>query len=124
MSEFCHGEKGGPFFGLVRGEQPWISFQLLVDSFCFSVSLWVVSGGKGDIILEKAGKFPSKGRGELWSPVQDHFGVEAKSRENMNEEEFGNSCSVNVFCARAINYPLHKAMVYHDHYRIKTMRIR
>ena len=57
----------------------------------------------------------SEGRGELQSSVQDYFRVEAKLRENMHEKELGYSCSVNVFCAGAVNYPLHKAMVYHDH---------
>ena len=78
--------------------------------------MWMVSGGEGGVILEKVGKFPGEGRGKLWSSVRDHLRVKAKSRENMSEKELGNSCSVNVFCARTINYPLHKAMVYHDHY--------
>ena len=39
------------------------------------------------------------------------------------QKELGNSDSINVFCAGAINYPLHKAMVYHDHDRIKTVRV-
>ena len=51
----------------------------------------------------------------MWSPIRDYFGVEAESRENIGEKELGNSISVNVFCAGAINYPLRKAMVYHDH---------
>ena len=36
-------------------------------------------------------------------------------RENMSEKELCHSGSINVFCAGAINYPLSKAMVYHDH---------
>ena len=75
----------------------------------------MVSSGEGNIILEEAGEFSGEGRGELGSSVRDHFGVEAKLRENMGKKELGNSSSINVFCAEAINYPLHKAMVYHDH---------
>ena len=41
--------------------------------------------------------------------------MEAKSRKYVGEEELGNFGGVNVFCAGAINYPLHKAMVNHDH---------
>ena len=41
----------------------------------------------------------------------------------MGEKELGNPSGVNVFCVGAVNYPLHKAMVYHDHYCIETMRI-
>ena len=75
----------------------------------------MIGGGEGNVILKEAGEFPGKSRGELWSSVRDHLGVEAKSKEGMGEKELGNSCSVNVFCAGAINYPLCKAMVYHDH---------
>ena len=83
----------------------------------------MIGSGEDDVILKEAGEFLSKGKGELWSPVRDHLGVEAESRENMGEKELDNSSSINVFCAGAINYPLCKAMVYHDHYRIKTTRI-
>ena len=38
------------------------------------------------------------------------------------EKELGNSCSINGFLARRKNYPLRKAMVDHDHDRIKTRR--
>ena len=68
-----------------------------------------------NIVLEEEGEFLSEGRGKLWSSVQDYLGVKAESRENMSKKELDNSCSINVFCAGAINYPLHKAMVYHDH---------
>ena len=83
----------------------------------------MISSGKGNIVLKEVSEFLSKGRGELWSSVRDHLGVKAKSRENMGEKELCDSSSIDVFSAGAINYPLHKAMVYHDHNRIKTMRI-
>ena len=41
----------------------------------------------------------------------------------MGEKELSDSSSINVFCARAINYPLTKPMVYHDHDRVKPMGI-
>ena len=41
----------------------------------------------------------------------------------MSEKELGNSCCINVFCARAINYPLCKAMVYHDHEESKPWEL-
>ena len=75
----------------------------------------MISGGKGDIILKEASEFLSEGGGELRSSVRDHFRVKAELGENMTEKELGNSGSVYVFCAGAINHPLHKAMVYHDH---------
>ena len=75
----------------------------------------VIGSGEGDVILKEIGEFLGKGRGKLRSPVQDYLGVKAESRENMSKKELGYSCCINVFCAGAINYPLHKAMVYHDH---------
>ena len=35
--------------------------------------------------------------------------------ENIGEEKLGHSFGINVFCAGAINYPLRKPMVHHDH---------
>ena len=75
----------------------------------------MVGGEERDIVLEEAGEFSSKGGGELWSPVRDQLGMKAELRENMSENKLGNSCSIHVFCAGAINYPLCKAMVYHNH---------
>ena len=123
MSEFCHGKEIRPFFEFIGSEQPQVSLQLLIYSLSFPISLRVIGGGEGDIVLKETGEFLGEGQGELWSSIRDHFRMEAESRENMGEKEFGNSGSIDVFCAGAINYPLHKAMVYHDHDRIITMRV-
>ena len=40
------------------------------------------------------------------------------------KKQLGNSCGVNGLLARCKNYPLHKAMVDHDHDRIKPRRRR
>ena len=50
----------------------------------------MIGGEEGYVILEEVGEFSSEGRGKLWSSVQDYLGMEAKSRENMNEKELGN----------------------------------
>ena len=75
----------------------------------------VIGCGEGDVILEEAGKFSCEGQGELWSPIGDHFGVETKPGKNIGEEKLGYSFRINVFCAGAINYPLRKSMVNHNH---------
>ena len=123
VSKFCHREECGPFLRFVQGEQPKVSFQLLIYSFGFPISLGVIGSGKGDVVLKEMGKFLCEGRGELWSLVGDYLRVKAELRENMSEKELGNSGSVNVFCAGAINYPLCKPMVNHDHNQIITVRI-
>ena len=61
VSEFCHGEETGPFFRFISGEQPQISFQLLIYLFGFSIHLGVIGSGEGVIILKEAGKFSGKG---------------------------------------------------------------
>ena len=38
------------------------------------------------------------------------------------KKQLGNPCSVNGFLTRCKNYPLSKAMVDHDHDRIKSRR--
>ena len=73
MSKFHHGDQGRPFFRLVQGEQPQVGFQFLVYPFCFPISLWMIGGGEGNIVLEEMGKFLGKGRDELWSSVQDNL---------------------------------------------------
>ena len=40
------------------------------------------------------------------------------------KKQLGNSCSVHGLLARCKNYPLSKAMVDHDHDRIKSRRRR
>ena len=70
---------------------------------------------EGDIILEEAGKFSCEGQGKLWSSIGNYLGVETELRKNVSEEELGNSFGINVFGTGAVNYPLHKTMVYHDH---------
>ena len=75
----------------------------------------MISGGKGDVILREVSEFSSEGGGELRSSVRDHFRVKSELGEIMTEKELGNSGSIYVFCAGAINYPLCKAMVYHNH---------
>ena len=76
-----------------------------------------------DIVLEQTGEFPGECRGKLWSPIRDHLRVEAKSRENIGKKELGHSSGINVFCAGAVNYPLCKAMVYHDHDQVKSVGV-
>ena len=75
----------------------------------------MIGSREGDVILEEASEFSSEGRGELWSSVGNYLGVEAESRENIGKKELGHSFGINVFSTGAINYPLCKPMVYHDH---------
>ena len=54
--------------------------------------------------------------------VQDKCVMETKTFEYKVKKQLGNSCSVNGLMARCKNYPLSKAMVDHNHDRIKPRR--
>ena len=82
----------------------------------------MIGHGESDVILEETGEFSCKGRGELWSPIGNHLGVEAKSRKHIGEEKLGYSFGINAFCAGAVNYPLREPMVYHDQDSIISVR--
>ena len=50
--------------------------------------------------------------------------MKTKTFEYEVKKQLGNSCGVSGLMARCKNYPLHKAMVNHDHDRIKPRRRR
>ena len=52
MSKLSVGDGVGPSGGLVSTENAEIRFNLLVDAFSFSVSLWMVGGREGKVVLE------------------------------------------------------------------------
>ena len=118
VCEFRHGKEFGPFRRLISGEDPKISFQFLVDPFGFAVGLRVIGGGKGDIIVKKAGEFSCEGGGKLGAPIGDYSFVEAEAREDVLEKDLGDVRRGGGFVARAENYPLRKTVVYHDQNRI------
>ena len=53
------------------------------------------------------------------APIRDEGVVKTEAFEYEVKRQLGNSCSVNGLLARCKNYPLRKAMVDHDHDRIK-----
>jgi len=99
-----------------------ISFHFLVDTFSFSIGLRVIGSGKGEIIVKNSSKFSSECGGELWTTVRDNLVVESIAEEDFVEEKGGNSFGSDGFLSGAENYPLSKAMVYHNQERIKASR--
>ena len=67
-------------------------------------------------------EFFGKGGGELWASIRDENVMWSKLFEDKIEKQLGNSCSIYSFRARGEDYPLCKAMVNHDHDRIKPRR--
>ena len=54
--------------------------------------------------------------------IRDEGVVKTEAFEYEVKKQLGNSCCVNGLLARCKNYPLCKAMVDHDHDRIKSRR--
>ena len=52
VREFRHGKEFGPFRWLVPGKDLKIRFEFLVDPFRFAVSLRVIGGGEGDVVVK------------------------------------------------------------------------
>ena len=82
----------------------------------------MISGRKGEVVLEESGKFSSEGGRELRASIRDEFVMEAESEENLGEKEFSDPGGVYRLVTRDVDYPLTKSMVDHDHYGIKTLR--
>jgi len=82
----------------------------------------MVSSGESYVVFEKSGQLLRKGRGKLWTAVQDYFVVETKVGENVFEEQGSNAGGIDCFVTRDENHPLRKPMVDHDQHRVKTRR--
>ena len=57
----------------------------------------------------------SECRGKLQASVRDKGIVKTKVFKDMGKKKLGNASSINVFGTGSEDYPLHKAVVDHDH---------
>ena len=55
--EFSGSKELGPLVGVIGTEDVEIGFYFLIGSFGLSVSLWMISSGKTNIVSEESGKF-------------------------------------------------------------------
>ena len=120
MVEFSGGKELHPFSWVIGAEDAEISLEFLIGSFSLSVGLRVVGGGKSYVVVEETCKFPCEGRSELRTMIRDEGVVKTEVFEYEVKKQLGNPCSVNGLLTRCKNYPLSKAMVDHDHDRIKS----
>ena len=51
VDELHMGDLVGPGTRIGPVEDPEVCFNLLVDTFCFTVGLWVICSGEGEVII-------------------------------------------------------------------------
>ena len=61
-------------------------------------------------------------RSTIFTTIRDNTVMLSEAFEHMVKKELSNSICVNRFRARNQDYPLCKAMVYHDHEGVITVR--
>ena len=120
VGKFHIGDLISPGTRVGPAEDPKIHFNLLVNVFHFTVGLWIVGSGKGEVIVEEFAKLLGKGGGELWAAIRDDLVIEPKTEIDFVEKEGSYPLGSDGFLCEAENYPLHKAMVNHNQQRVKA----
>ena len=60
-------------------EDPKIHFDLLVNSFSFTIGLGVVCSGEGEVVVKEFAEFFGEGGGELGTLIRDNFVIESEA---------------------------------------------
>ena len=97
MVKLSSGKKVRPFPRVVGTEDVEVCFNFLIGSFCLSIHLRVIRGGKFDVIVEESCQFSGKSGCELWASVRYQRVMEAKAFEYMVKEVFGHSGRIYGF---------------------------
>ena len=122
VGKFGVGDLFGPRGGICATEDTQVGFYFLVYALGFSVGLGVIGSGEGEVVVKNSSKLPGECRGELRTAIRDDLVIESIAKEDFVEKEGRDSLGGDGFLSGAENYPLSKAMVYHDQERIKTSR--
>ena len=69
MGKFCVRDLIGSGTQVRSAEDLKVHFNLLVDTFSFTIRLRVVGSGKREVVVQEFFKLLGKGRGELWAMV-------------------------------------------------------
>ena len=64
-----------------------IGFNLLVDTFSFTIGLRVIYGGEGEVIVKEFVKFSSEGGYKLRTLIRDDLVIEPKAEVDFVEKE-------------------------------------
>ena len=75
VAKFCMGDFISPGAGVGSTEDPKVGFNLLVDTFRFTIRLWVVGSGEGEVIVQEFSKLLGEGGGKLQTSIRDDLVV-------------------------------------------------
>ena len=104
---------------IVLAEDPKVDLEFLVDLLSFAISLRVVSGRQGKGVSEEFSEFLCKEGCKLGTSIGNNLVIESEPGVYPVIKKGSHVCSSGGFCSWGENYPLCKAMVYHDQYRVK-----
>ena len=79
MGKLCMGDFVCPGTRVGSTEDAKICFNLLVDTFHFTIRLWVVGGGEREIVVEEFAKFFDEGGCKLRATIRDDFVIKSES---------------------------------------------
>ena len=120
MCEFSMGDLICPGTRVGPAEDLEVCFDLLVNSFHFTVRLGVIGSGEGEVIIEELSEFLGEGGCKLGPSIRDNFVVESEAQVDFVEKEGGYPLGGDSFLCGAENYPLCEAMVDHDQQGIEA----
>ena len=69
VGELCIGNLVSPGTQVRSIKDPKVHFNLLVDTFCFTIGVRVIGGGEGEVIVEEFSELLDEGGGELWATI-------------------------------------------------------
>src|ERR1700760_3519829 len=121
MRIFCHRQISAPFLLFIGAKYSEIGFEFLVYSFSFSIGLRMKCSAHVVINFKELTHFLKHFGCELWSSIRNNDVREAKSSPDLINKNLRCSESIDFLCTQSINYPLRKAMVYHNHDRIVSI---
>ena len=106
-----------------RGVSAEILFEFLINPFCLTIRLWVISRGKGLIYIQKGTKVTSECGGELGTAIRDEFTREAKAFPYVITIEGSRAVSSDGGMTRGKDGGFRDIMINKDGDGVKTIRL-
>ena len=100
-----------------------ILFEFLINPFCLTIRLRVISRGKGLIYIQEGTKVTSEGGGELGSAIRDEFAREAKAFPYMITIEGSRAVSGDGGMTRGKDGSFCDIMINKDGDGVETIRL-